>query len=427
MRSLSSHIFLQRFLSSVGLISVILAALFVAHAPFAGAQEKKSLTLAVTPPFFELSVNPGGTWNSFIKVVNVNDFDMTLYASVVNFEANNKENGQGKFTPVLKDDPEARTRTLAGWVNITKDPIPVPAGGSVQVPFSINVPPDADPGGHYAAVLVGTQPTSPVNGGLAVSSYISSLIFAKVSGDIVEKGDIRELSTPHVFYNTPEVPITLRFENAGNVHILPQGNITIYNMWGKVRGTIPVNQKTEFGNVLPGTTRKYSYTWTGESNPFEAGRYTAVATLSYGSDSRKNVSSVTTFWVVPVVPVAVGFGVALLFVGTIILFVRSYIRRALNIESNSLGTDGLKKRKTQMLTSPIKEGVMDLRNVGLRNAPETKRLSLSEFIRKYRSGLFFIVIILLAVLFFRIYLHQVLVSERTFNIHTEEAIPAGLQ
>lgn len=410
------------------LVTLSLLTLLSAGTPHVFGQGQDSLTLTVTPPFFELSINPGETWSSFIKVVNVNDYDMTLYASVVNFSANEKENGQGKFTPIFKRDPEAQGSMLGEWITVTKDPIYVPAGGSMQVPFSIKAPPNADPGGHYAAILIGTQPTAPVEGGLAVSSYISSLIFAKVSGTIIEQGDIRELSTPHTFFNAPEIPITLRFENTGNVHVLPQGNITIYNMWGKVRGTIPVNQNTAFGNVLPGTTRKFSYTWTGESNPFEAGKYTAVATLSYGSDGRKNVSSITTFWIVPIVPVAAGLGLTLLFVGIIVLFVRAYIRRALNLESERIGVASPQKRKTQMLTMPIREGVMDLRNVSLTSsrAPDT-RLSLLEFFKRHKFGLVFIIVVIFAAFFLRTYLHQVLVPERVYDVHTEEEIPLGQQ
>ena len=47
------------------------------------AQERLSITL--TPPLFRLSLSPGESWPSSVKLVNANDYDLTVYASTMDF------------------------------------------------------------------------------------------------------------------------------------------------------------------------------------------------------------------------------------------------------------------------------------------------------------------------------------------------------
>lgn len=401
------------FVTLLLLIGVLLTTPF-----FVSAQE--NITLSLTPPFFQLTISPGEVWSSSIKVVNVNSFPLTLYASVVNFEASG-ETGRGKFTPLLTDDPEYKSTTLAGWIDVTQNPIIVEPGSSVKVPFSIRAPENASPGGHYAAILVGTEPIRDPEAGpsISVTSLISSLIFTRVSGDIEESGNIRELSTDKLFYSEPQVPLSLRFENTGNVHLLPQGEIAIFNMWGKERGVISVNQRTEFGNVLPDSIRNFSYEWRGEDSPLEAGRYRVVATLSFGDESRQNITSETSFWVVPIVPVLSILSSIGLLILVITWFIRVYIRRALGVEIQESGfVEGRKGKKAKALTQPLVDGVMDLRNVRFdaEKAKKPEKISLISYLGRYKLFFVFIFFVILASLLISTYFGEVLTSERDFEV-----------
>jgi len=360
------------------LVAVIVAGVF-GLSGYAHAQN--SLTLSVTPPLFQLSLDRGDFWASSIKIVNANPYELTVYASLVNFAAQG-EGGQGTFTPLLEEEG-LDNYSLGNWVTVENGPIVIESGKSAEIPFSIRVPENAPPGGHYAAILVGTQPAASPEGGsyISVSSLVSSLLFVRIKGDVVEDASIRDFFAEKTFYQEADVSFALRFENKGNVHLHPQGDIKIYNMWGKERGVIPVNQKTNFGNVLPESIRKFEFRWSGEPNTFEIGRYSAVASLTYGEDSRKNISQVTHFWIIPVKPVAAVLGTLLLFAAFLVFAIRRYIRRAIALEGvpgrepilqegvagglpgaqPSHGTAQNMNLKT--LAQPIVEGVMDLRSV----------------------------------------------------------------
>ena len=111
----------------------------------------------------------------------------------------------------------------------------MPRSGAVDVPFSIVVPPDASPGGHYAAILIGTGAPSvqPGISQVGVSSFISALIFVRVSGAVHESAAIQEFSTDRSFYENPDVRFTLQVKNNGDVHVRPVGIVQIYNVFGK--------------------------------------------------------------------------------------------------------------------------------------------------------------------------------------------------
>ena len=306
---------------------VTLLVLFVGSVP---AYAADSFSLTVTPPLFQITIGPGETWSSTIKAVNTNPYDTTLYTTVMEFQATGEE-GQGTLVPVTQQDASSTGTTLADWISVSKDPIPAARGNSIDVPFTVTIPRNAAPGGYYAAILIGSQPfdNQPAGSLIRVSSYISSLIFVRIKGDVVEKGAITEFTTDHYFYNHPQVQFTTRFDNTGTVHVQPTGNIEVFSMWGTKMATIPINEKSNFGNVLAHSVRKFSFTWDSQDSLSDFGLYHAVLTLTFGTDEKQNISAQTSFWIVPLKPLAYAGGMILLIMLLILWIVRSSINRAL--------------------------------------------------------------------------------------------------
>lgn len=289
-----------------------------------------TLSLSVTPTLFEMSAVPQQAWNSNVKVINNNPYPLTVYASVVNF-APQGETGQGKLLPVFEESTEGAT--LAEWITITHEAVEIPPESSKQIPFSVYVPEDAAPGGHFAAIMVGTRPPDPDAGfRIKTSQIVTSLFFVRVAGDVIEDGQIREFKTTDKFLSEPIVNFELRFQNKGNVHIQPQGEILIKNMWGKERGVIPINHQTHFGNVLPESIRKFEFTWRGELSFSDVGRYSAELTLAYGNDLRQFLTATTYFWVIPVKPMLTVLGIIVAIILFLIWIVKAYVRRMLALE-----------------------------------------------------------------------------------------------
>ena len=331
------------------------------------AWAQASLSLSVSPTLFEMTASPGQEWESVIRVINSNPYDIKVFADAVNF-APQGESGQSRFLPIIAG--EAAGQTLAEWIKVQEGDLIIPAEQTLEVPFTITVPEDAPPGGHFAAVLIGTKSltNTPEALQLETSQVVTSLVFLRVTGDVVESGSIREFRSTKRIAETPKMDFELRFENKGNVHVLPQGEIKIFNMWGQERGVIPVNRQTLFGNVLPEQIRKYSFTWTGDWSVADMGRYTAVATLAYGVDQRQFDDSETSFWVIPWKIAGIILLVLFGFISLVTWAIKLYIRKMLamaGVDASISGAAGYPDRvmhRPVSVVAPIGAGILDLRS-----------------------------------------------------------------
>jgi len=390
------------------------------------------LTLSVSPTLYDMSASRGQEWKSNIRVINVNKFTLTVYVDVVNFSPKG-ESGDVNFIPVSEN--ESTGQSLAEWINITKEPITIPAEQTMEIPFTIKVPEDASPGGHYAAILVGTRPLqkSENETKIQISQMVTSLVFTKVAGAINETGIIREFRTTKKFLDEPEATFELRFENKGNVYVQPQGEIKILNMWGQERGFIPVNQNSHYGKVPHKThgsdgIRKFTFNWRGEWSISDIGRYKAVATLAYGSESRQTVSSETTFWVIPLKLFLGIIGGIALFIILLIWLVRIYVRKMLmmagldvdeykNMKKNGVVFEKSHASKNIKFHAPVQASILDLKKK-LVTSKTTKDyfLTFANFI--YRNRLFFLAKIIIIFLIFSItwYVKNARVAERSYEV-----------
>jgi hypothetical protein len=408
---------LNRILNTVWFAMVL--ALFL---PFSLHAQTESLTLSVSPTLFDMTATPGQEWVSTIKVINSNPFDISIYSDVVNFEPQG-ETGHSKFIPILEG--ETSGHTLAEWVKLEQEEFVVPAEKTAEVTFRITVPTDASPGGHFGAILIGTKSLG-VGGEQTIvetSQVVTSLIFLRVTGDIVEDGAIREFRSTQYLSERPHMDFELRFQNKGNVHILPQGEIRIFNMWGQERGVIPVNKHTLFGNVLPESVRKYSFSWTGEWSLADIGRYRAVATLAYGQEDRKFASSETSFWVLPWKIV----GFTLLIIVAFIMFmtwaIKLYVRKMLALagvspdQHDHSPTSRQRRVEKVSVIAPIEEGILDLRQrFNTSDTWQERSGDIFAFIARYK--IFFLALIVTSLFAAATvwYVRTASVSERPYEV-----------
>jgi len=403
---------------------------------------QEAVTLSVAPTLYDMSAEPGQRWQSNLKIINVNNFDLTVYIEVVNFVPRG-EGGDVRFIPV--NPSEASGSTLAEWFTITNQPIIVPREKTVEVPLTVDVPVGASPGGHYAAILVGTKPllTDDSEANLKTAQIVTSLFFARVAGAVIESGSIREFTTTKKYLSSPEVTFSLRFENKGNVDLQPQGDIKIYNMWGQERGTIPINQYTNFGKVTRDSIRNFNFVWKGEWSISDIGRYSAVTTLGFGLSEKSFASAKTYFWVIPfklLLGILAGFSI---FFFILTWLVRLYIRHMLRLAGiNIEDYQTTKNRSVQIrqvpkrlpIHAPVKAGILDLSNRLKASVSFQSRFkAILNFIYQYR--LFFLALFLVfgfitVIIFYvteantkqRAYEVQYMNHEATTSINSEEII-----
>lgn len=233
------------------------------------AQTSKGLT--VIPPKFELFANPGDTISERLRLRNESDFPVTYTVLSEDFSSSGEE---GAVT--LEGETADPNFALATWLTPETNDITLQPKEEKTFTFSVAVPKEAEPGGHYASLLFSSG-TEPVPGSAAVTSRIGSLVLLRVSGNVTEDANVENFTAPSYSKSGP-IPFDLRLKNNGNVHIRPKGTIVITNLFNQKVAEIPL----QGANVLPGAVRKMETMW-DKTNPL--GIYTATLVATYGQQN----------------------------------------------------------------------------------------------------------------------------------------------
>src|SRR5207249_2240043 len=184
---------------------------------------------------------------------------------------------------------EDTANSLKAWLKPAYPVLNVAPKQEITLPFSVDIPANADPGSHWGALLAITAPVGQSNGA-AVNVRTGVILLVRVLGQVQEKLTLESMSMSR-FAESPPIPIEARFRNGGTVHEAPRGAIEVRNIFGSLiaTGTLPVR------NVLPGVVRKIG-TSVGEG--FWLGRYTVYLRAKYG-DAGQELYSQENIWVVP--------------------------------------------------------------------------------------------------------------------------------
>ena len=312
-----SHSMGKRFILG-SLVSLLMATgLLVASAR---AQQTDQVTLSFTPQVIEFSANPGDpTVENVVRITNGSDVPLDIVPTAVNFVAGGEEG-----EPELTD--ETTSFSLAQWITVSPSSFMLGPGEAQDFLVSVNVPIDAEPGGHFGAVQFEGTPPENDDVQIAQKFNVTPLILVSVAGDIVEQANIESFESTQSFWSN-ERPITFdtRIENSGNVHFKPRGTVTIKNMFGNEVATIPLSES----NVLPDSIRKITTEWSDTG--FAVGQHTAEVSFVYGEDDTI-LTAEASFIVFPyqtIVPIAL----ITLFVLFVLIKFRSRIGMAIKVLS----------------------------------------------------------------------------------------------
>ena len=269
--------------------------------------------LTISPVKMEISGDPGQTLQGELKLFNEQDETKIFYSSVENFEARGETGA-----PFFLQSREG----LATWIK-TQEQVTLKPKEEKTIPFSIQIPKIAEPGGYFAAILWGqTPPQAKAGGQVVVGGRLGVLILLKVSGAVKEGGGLLEFSAKDKFFSSLPINFSYRFNNTGGDRVVPQGEITIKNLFGLTSATLSANEKR--GSVLPNSARKFEVRWEGKYqaardeqqdeglgsasilfgvagrqwSDFHFGWYTAKMNLAWGATSQ-TATAAYSFFIIP--------------------------------------------------------------------------------------------------------------------------------
>lgn len=220
--------------------------LLIQSSQIVSAQEGGSFSLA--PAKIELVLDPGSEARGRVTVINQLGREAVFEAEVQDIV--------GSLDPTvgfeLREGEESEF-SLKNFVSISPKQLTIADGQSGIFEFTIQLPKTISPGGRYGGVLVSPVRGEATGGGASLRSRLGSTILLRIRGEANEEGQLKKFETINqkrfYFFEQPEFQIL--FENSGNVHLNPSGEVRFSNFLGAPVGKIPVSG----WSVLPESAR----------------------------------------------------------------------------------------------------------------------------------------------------------------------------
>jgi len=248
----------------------------------------QGINIGISPITFEFNSNPGDILINQLKVYNASaDSSVGIQIEIEDIAP------RGEIGHVVVEPAETETYSLASWVKVEPEEFTLKPRAQRFVTFTISVPENAEPGGHYGTILASTRSVAgPGMTGTTIAQRIGALVLLSVAGETKEELLVKDFSAPRYSEYGP-IPFTIRFENQGTIHVKPRGFVTITDWFGNKVADVEFPQR----NVLPNAVRRIETSW--NKKWLWGGKYTATLNGSHGISNTPFSTAVITFWAFP--------------------------------------------------------------------------------------------------------------------------------
>ena len=270
---------LSNMKKNAGVLSLTFAAVLSLFFLFPN-QSHAQVGISLFPIKFDVTVAPGQTYSDTVTVINPNNFPIGVQPEVENIAGGN----QGSIDLTDTDIPHG----LSAWINLNEAEFTLAPQQQLQIPFTITVPADGEPGGHYGAILFrGLSAGSSTNTGVGISGRVGTVILLNVPGASYATGNVASFAGPAAYVSHGPFPFTFTVNNTGNTHFTPQGQIALS---GPFFGNAVVPFTS--GIVFPGYDRTFTASWPGR---YAFGPITATLSLTIPDNTSTVVETITFF------------------------------------------------------------------------------------------------------------------------------------
>jgi hypothetical protein len=293
---------------------VVLVVLFLAISASTYAQESPTKSgIQISPLSYNFEINPGGTLDAKIILKNLNPDDLNYVAEVEGFTQTSDE-GAPSFTSDI--DPNTVT-SIKSWFTFGVDGKgTILPGMEKEIAFTVTVPKDAEPGGHYAAVF-GRQVKDLAVGSneVGVTSRVGTLVLISVPGKVTNGAEIIEFIAPKYVWSGP-MSFSMKVKNTGSVHYDAIGSFLVEPLLSKAS-----NFELAKHTILPGGTRNFQKNWPSKY-PF--GYFKVTPTATDGANAQVTLPSVAIVAVPLIIVIPSLLGLILIIL--LVAYIRKHVK-----------------------------------------------------------------------------------------------------
>ncbi len=249
-------------------------------------QLEKSQGFSITPFSQEIILENGQVkGDSFIEILNNNDTIATFDLSIIDFGSLGETGG----VAFLGSANDLKNKFgLASWLSLEKEIITLKSGETQKIQIKVKNEESLSPGGHYAAVMAkltdNKNTLSASSSEIAFAPSFASLVFVKKIGGEIYDIKLNDVEFQHGLFDLPDT-VKLRFQNIGNVYLVPRGIVKLVDPLGRevMKGII----NNESALILPETSRVFSITLKNIAPILLPGKYEILVEYRYDGKDEK--------------------------------------------------------------------------------------------------------------------------------------------
>ena len=221
---------------------------------------------------FEYDLAPGETIDDQVSISNLGDNELTF--TVYSTDAFTADDGAYTLL-TARETP----KDVGAWVGMTPKAYTVPPGNRLELPFTLTVPANADPGDHGGGIVasVATTTTNEQGQSVTIDQRVGARVYLRVKGAL---NPVAELPSVSASYAAPLVPfaggpmtVVYTIRNSGNLRVSGTAVLEVKGPFGRMARV----EGVEVRDMLPGAEVTAVHTFTGL---FPAGPLTAVVTVN---------------------------------------------------------------------------------------------------------------------------------------------------
>lgn len=238
----------------LGMLVAVLGVTLLASAnSLAVDSQEVTERITMSPSSTTLQLNAGETKRGGMKVKNDGDvaYGFSVYARPYGVS---NELYEPDFTT------QKLNTAVYKWIQFDQTKYQIAPGEEVDVQYTIRVPADAAPGGHYGVLFAETDERGLEGTGVARKKRVGNLLYVTVNGEYKTSGIFKEFILPFWQTSAPLVS-SVRIENNGNVDFRAKVTTTAKDLFGRTK-----YKYTGDPIALPETTRLMEMKWENAPN-----------------------------------------------------------------------------------------------------------------------------------------------------------------
>jgi len=246
----------------------------------------------VTPLVIDEEVMPRDILTREITITNTGDAPVTIYPTV-NAISLDEGGTIREFVPQVMGD---QTQSITAWIEISRAGIDLFKGQSTKVPLTLRINPQAQPGEYHAFLgfpFGGNRDEAErkVRDGTAPGIVLTLSLDEQKTTAL----KLARFLVDRFVFRTENSAASFTVRNPGEVTLIPEGEVILYDAKGREVGSLPVNpDKVE---IPPGG----EHTFVG-TVPLQGlfGKYKAFLDVEYGTALVASVQDTAFFYAVPI-------------------------------------------------------------------------------------------------------------------------------